>query len=410
VNRRPAVAALWAGVLLLVFDATFAAGVLARAPVVNDLRLGYLAARLVESRGWPALYDFHLQQAQAAALGLSWQPFVAPPPLVWLALPLSGLPFSAALVAWTLLLVAALAAAWRLATGGRGLSAAAQLVLGVALFPTAFGILVGQVPALVALAVVGSWWLAERGREVAAGVCLALLCLKPQTALLVPVALLFAGRLRLVASCAAALAAAASVSLLLLGTEGVRAYLAALGDASQWELTRRYAISEYATGPGLLLLQGAVVAVTGAAGLRARRRLETVYAAGVAGSLLFTPYAGIQDFTMLVAAAWLVLRRPLPAWHGALLGAGVLVAELVLVLGPLPSLLWRGAWLGVLALSTDPAQPRGVAADEQSPEHRLEQPVAGHEHDHERAQGKDAELERTAAPRHRDAGGEQRQV
>lgn len=364
VKRLTAAATLWAGLLLLAFDITWGFDMLRRSPVVNDFRLVYVAAKLATSLGWPRVYDLEAQRRLAESLGFNWQPFITPPPLVWLALPFTALGFTAGLVLWTVLLAAALVAAWWLATGGRGLAAVAQLVLGAALFPAAFGLVIGQPPLLVGLAVTGSWWLARRRRDLEAGLCLALLCLKPQTALLVPVALLFAGRLRLVAACAAGLATVTAVSLALLGIDGTRAYLQALGDASNWELTRRYAISEYVDGVARIGVQLAVLAAVAAAGLRNRGRLEYAYAAGLTGSLLFTPYVGVQDFTLLVVAAWLVLRPPLAGWHAGLLALGVPIAELVLPLGPLPTLAWRAAWL--ISLAAAPERPD----HDQQPEHQ----------------------------------------
>jgi hypothetical protein len=61
-------------------------------------------------------------------------------------------------------------------------------------------------------------------------------------------------------------------------------------------------------------------------------------AAGVVGSLLFTPYVGFQDFAMLVVAGWLVAREHPGAWQVALLVVGFALLELVLVVLAAPIL------------------------------------------------------------------------
>src|SRR5439155_211157 len=98
--------------------------------------------------------------------------------------------FDLALLLWTALLVGAALFAWRLVAPGAGLTRAAHLALFLGLFPTAFGLMVGQPVALVAAAVAASWWLAERKQPVPAGLVLSLIAIKPQLALLVPLCLL----------------------------------------------------------------------------------------------------------------------------------------------------------------------------------------------------------------------------
>jgi hypothetical protein len=61
-------------------------------------------------------------------------------------------------------------------------------------------------------------------------------------------------------------------------------------------------------------------------------------AAGIVGSLLFTPYLAFQDFLMLVVAGWLLLRVRPSLWQVALLVLGYALLELALVVLAAPIL------------------------------------------------------------------------
>src|SRR5690242_8265949 len=150
--------------------------------------------------GYGHLYDLAAQKSAVESLGSYWSPFINPPPLAWLATPFLLAPFDVAIVLWTVLVVGAAYFAWRVVAPGGGLVRLAHLALFIGLFPTAYGLLVGQPVALVAAAVAASWWLAEKNRPVAAGVMLSLIALKPQLALLVPLCLLVAGQGRIFAA------------------------------------------------------------------------------------------------------------------------------------------------------------------------------------------------------------------
>lgn len=379
-TRRPlAVAgALWAGVLLTAFDVWVAAGILANARVQDDFRLVYLAARLVAAHGWPSLYDFGRQAAEAAALGFNWQPYVTPPPLVVVGLPLSLLPFELALVLWTVLLVAALSGGWWLAAPGHGLERWMHLALAFGLFPAAFAIAIGQPAPLVLVALAAAWWLMKRGHTGWAGACVAALVLKPQLAVLVPIALVAAGwwRTAVVAAGVSALIAAASAALI--GPAGAHGYQVALQNASTWALTRRFTISDVLTvTPPLVAFVVALVTVLAA--WRARRAgPEISLAAGIAGSLLVTPYIGLQDFTLLLVAGWLVLRSRPPIWMTILLAAGFPVLEFAVVEGSLPVVLWRSAFLVGLAVLPQPEHEAAESEAEGRVQQRLvEEGVGG---------------------------------
>jgi hypothetical protein len=356
--RLWAVAGLWTGVLLAAFDLVAAyTTYIPDFRVRNDFRLIYGAALAAAQHGYAHLYDLAAQKAATEGLGTGfyWQPYLNPPPLAWIATPFLVLPFGVAIWLWTALLVVAAVFAWYVLSPGTGLGRAAHLALFVGLFPTAFGLMVGQPGVLVAAAVALSWWLARHERPVLAGLALSLIALKPQLAILVPLCLLASGHVRIFGVWLGATLLLALVALVLLGGDGVQRYRDVLALASQWEPTRRYAIAgPLGLGPQVFVVQLIVVGVAVFAAWRQRGGdVNRPMAAGIVASLLFTPYVGFQDFTMLVIAAWLVIRAGATSPQVVLMVAGYVLLELALIVLAAPILLVEAGFLVTLAWPPD---------------------------------------------------------
>ena len=317
----------------------------------NDLRLAYAAAMVGLQQGYGHLYDLGAQKVAIESLGAGFnpQPFISPPPLAWLVTPLLAVPFPVALAVWTALLLAALVWTWHLLGPSEPLAKVAHLLLWLGLFPVAFGVIVGQPGALVAAAVATAWWLMRRDHPVWAGVALSLLVLKPQLAILVPICLLISGHARTFGAWMVATLFLGLLSLALLGPDGIARYRDVLAQTqtAAWDITRRYSISgPLGLGPLLNVVQVVVVATALFAAWRRRGAdPELPMVAGIAGSLLATPYLAFQDFLMLVVAGWLLLRaRPTP-WQVGLLVVGYALLELALVVLAVPILLAESALL-----------------------------------------------------------------
>jgi hypothetical protein len=357
------VASLWTGLLLLAFNVQAAVTVYApQYRFRDDFRLLFGMARLVNAGGYGVLYDLARQKQVVSNLGFFWQPFLNPPPLVWLGLPFSLPPFGVAIWLWTIFLVLAGIAAWWLAAPGDRLGRSAQLALLAGLFPVAFSVMVGQVVLLVAAGVALAWWFAQRRQDALAGVTLAVLVLKPQLAFLVPLCLLIGGRKRVVAYWLLATVVLAGASAVLLGADGLQRYSQALSLASSWGLTRRFTFADLVdAGPALWAIRGLVLVLALAAAYRTRDRGPAApMTAGIVASLLVTPYVGLQDLAMLVLAGWLILRAGPPWWLRVLLAAGYAVLELAQVVLTWPVVTVEAALLlGVLLMSPD----RGLGAD-----------------------------------------------
>src|SRR5260370_22469726 len=198
-TRLWAVAGLWGGLLLIATDVYFAvATYIPQYRVRTAFRLMYGAALTGVHQGYSHLYNLVAQKQAVEGLGAGfyWSPFLNPPPLAWLVTPLTTLPFTAALVVWTALLLGALVLAWYLAAPGSRVTRAAHLAMLLGVFPVAFGVMVGQPVALVVPPGGPSRWFAEHDRPVVAGLVLSAIALKPQLALFVPLCMLVSGHAR----------------------------------------------------------------------------------------------------------------------------------------------------------------------------------------------------------------------
>lgn len=353
-TRMWALAGLWTGVLLVAFD-LYAAAVefIPQYRFRNDFRLIYGAALAAWTNGYSHLYDLAAQKAATESLspGIYWQPYLNPPPLAWLATPFLSLPFEVALLAWSALLLLAAWIAWRLTAPGPRLTRLAHLALFLGVFPTAFGLMVGQPVALVAAVVAASWWLAEHRRPLLAGVVLSLIVLKPQLALLVPLCLIAAARWRILLAWLTSSAVIGAIALLMLGGDGLQRYRDVLSLASQWAPTRTFAVAgPLGLGLQTFAVEGLVIAIAAFASWQHRHGdVGRLYATGVVASLLFTPYVGFQDFAMLIVASWLLIRSGVTSFQVVLMVVGYALLELALVVQAVPILIAEGALLLSLA-------------------------------------------------------------
>lgn len=324
------VVGLWIGVILVAFNISAAVSIYApQYRVRDDYRLLYMAAQVVAQHGWPHLYDLRIQNGVAQGLGVFWQPFINPPPLVWLGGAFTWAPFLPGLIAWTAFLVLALLGAWWLAAPVGRLARPAHLVLLLGFFPVAFGLMVGQSVALVIALVAAAWRLARADRDVAAGLVLSLTAIKPQVGLLVPFCVLIAGRRRLFVTWLASSIVLAGVSVALIGPDGLQRYLAAVAQAGTWKLNQRFTLADIAgSGAPRYGLQALVATAALAAAWRQRLSLERVVAVGLIGSAAVVPYIGLQDLAALVLAGWLLIRSGVDGWMGLLLAAAYVIVEL----------------------------------------------------------------------------------
>jgi alpha-1,2-mannosyltransferase len=334
-----------------------------------DFSYYYGAAHIGLEHGWSHIYDLALQQQvffqlHPAADVFDWRRyFVSPPPVAWLVAPLTLLPLVPAFWIFAGLSAVAFAVAGWVVTPGHGIGRLALFLTAACVYPVLIAIQTGQVTPLIAAATVLGWWLASRGRDELAGLVLVVLVLKPQVAILVPVALLIAGRRRIFVTWVAGAAAITLASVASLGGQGLDQLRAALsveqGQTANlaWTLAGLFGAGPVAVGLGLV---GGGIALALAYVYR-RRSLEMVIVAGILGTLLAAPYHNPSDFTILAPAAWLYLRTRVPLWHWAWMVVGLVATYLAAGSGPGLLLVFILGWLGLLVVGSLTRQTAEVA-------------------------------------------------
>ncbi|OLC24649.1 MAG: hypothetical protein AUJ02_11055 [Chloroflexi bacterium 13_1_40CM_3_65_12] len=338
-------------------------------PLDNDLTLVYIGARIGLEHGWSHIYALSLQHQLFSQMrpGVPFgdgERFLSPPPAAWLALPLTAVGPQAGFFVWLAVSVAALVAAWWLAAPGAGLVRIAWLLGAMAWYPVQYSLSLGQPVTLVLLAVVACWRLAESGRPYLAGAVLGLSVLKPQLTIAVPLVLIVAGHWRIAAGWAVTIAVLGIVSLLMVGTQGVSDYRSLLTEA-QGVVNNRYFTWAFIVGPGApsYVLEVIVIAVGGAAAYANRRAgMARLIVLGLLTSMLSATYWHLQDFAILVGAAWLFIHDEPAQWQRAWLIAVALTAELAWPWGPLPVLIAVAVWFALLAIPRSSARHAQPAA------------------------------------------------
>lgn len=299
-------------------------------PISVDFHTYLAAARVGVTDGWSHIYDRGLVAAAQHELAPRFvpQPFLSPPTVALLAAPLTVLPYDAAYVVWAVITLAAFAAA--LAVSGRGTGLSRWIAVGGALSPwwVMHAINVGQVVPLVAAGCVLAWRFAHDRRDVLAGVALVVVLLKPNTAFLVPVAVLFAWRVRAFVAWVGALIAVLIALLLTVGVDGLGQYVTQLGGplpGGADEITLHGAFG--LAGMGALAARAVIAGVVLVSATRVRATPGLAVPLGIVGSLVISPYLHASDLCLLAAAGWMVWQERQSVPWGVFLAVGWLLAS-----------------------------------------------------------------------------------
>jgi hypothetical protein len=323
----------------------------------NDLTLVYIGARIGLEQGWSHIYSLPLQHELFTQLRPHGDfndgaRFISPPPFAWLIVPLTLLGAAGAVYAWLAISIAALVGAWWIAAPGARVERSLWLLGALAWYPVLYGLSLAQPELAIVLIVAVAWKLTESGRPYLAGALLGLGVIKPQLTLLLPLVLLLAGRWRVAVSWAAVAIALAVVSLAVIGAQGFADYRSLL-DEAQHVTNNRYFTLAYVMGPGTLsyLAQGIVIVGAAAAAYVNRGASNArIFALGIVATNLGATYWHLQDYTVLVLAAWLWRRDAMTAWHWWLLAIVAVAGEFAWPLTPLPLLAGVAIWLTVIAV------------------------------------------------------------
>jgi hypothetical protein len=324
----------------------------------NDLTFYYAAAKIGLNHGWQSIYDLRFQQEALDALNSRIQiaqlaRYISPPPVAWLAVPLTLLPFQVAYFVWSGLLLGALGWTWYLAAPGAGRLRLVHLAAAVGWLPVIYGLQLGQPGLFVALGVAGCYALLRRDRPFLAGVALGALVLKPQLAFLVPAALLVSGRYRAFWGSVVAIGALAALAAVVVGPEGITTYQQRLAFAAGVPVNRELTIAGLMGNVPVARAVQALLALWALAlvyRLRGRGH-EWVFIPALVGGLVASPYLHLDDLVMLGLAGWLFLRTsPRPGWSWVAVMALVISAEGIPFWGPLPVIAGEIAVLLLLSL------------------------------------------------------------
>jgi hypothetical protein len=308
-------------------------------PELSDFRAFYAAARLGMNQGWAAIYGRDRLEPVIQALwpGSPYVAFLNPPPLAWVFVPVTWLAPTTAFFTWAAIDLALLAGCALACAPARWAPRLAAVLSVLGFLPTYSVVTYGTVAPLMLAILAGCWALLRQDRQVAAGLLLSLLVLKPQVALLVPLALLATGRLRCFAAWVLATGLLAGISLLAIGQAGGQAWLQGLRDISLDPFLARYSIADLAGGgvPGWAARAAVASLALVAAWLSRSQGPEVAISAAVPASLLVAGHITPGDFVILLLPIWLLLRTAPPLEMTVLLGC-----------------LWLAAWL-----SPGPALP-----------------------------------------------------
>ena len=334
----------------------------------NDLTFYYAAAKIGLSHGWQSIYDLRLQQEALDALGSRIQiaelaRYISPPPVAWLAVPLTLLPFQAAYLVWSALLLGALGWTWYLTAPGTGRLRLVYLAAAVGWLPVIYGLQLGQPGLFVALGVAGCYALLRRGRPFWAGLALGALVLKPQLAFLVPTALLVGGRYRAFWGSVVAIGVLALIAAVVVGPSGIATYQERLTFAAGVPVNRELTIAGLIGNVPVARVIQVLLAIWSLVlvyRLRGRGH-EWIFIPVLVGGLVASPYLHLDDLVMLGLAGWLYLRTsPRPGWSWIAVIALVIAAEGIPYWGPWPVI--SGDLLALLLLSLMPRQTAHASA------------------------------------------------
>jgi len=330
----------------------------------NDLTLIYIGARIGLEHGWTHIYSLPLQhelfmQMRPHAPFNDGERFLSPPPFAWLVLPLTLVGPAGAVYVWIIGSVLALVAAWWIAAPGQGPARILWLLAALAWYPVLYSLSLAQPDLLLVLLMAAGWRLAEAKRPYLAGIVLGVSVIKPQLTIVLPLLLLVSGRWRIAAAWMVTAAVLAAISLAVIGGQGLSDYRSLLNEA-QGVTNNRYFTLAYVLGPDAVsyIAQGVVIAIAVAGAYLNRRSTHArVFALGILATTIGATYWHLQDFTILVLAAWLFWREHPPAWQRWWLLVVALGGELAWPLTPLPVLVGVAVWFAFMV-----APPRLISS------------------------------------------------
>lgn len=306
-------------------------------PTGVDFHTYVAAGQVGLEQGWSNIYDQVMVAVEQVELSQAQivQPFLSPPTVAYLTAPLGYLPYDYAYVVWAVFLIVVFASALALAGVSTGLGRWIAVVGALSPWWVMHAVNVGQVVPLVAAGLVVAWRLTRERRDILAGVALGAILFKPNTAILVPLALLFAARTRLFAAWVGVAGLVLLGVVLTVGMGGISGYVTQLSGQlpkGADDLTLHGALA--ATGVFATALRIAIVGAVLAGAWRLRRSPGLVIPLAIVGSLLIAPYLHASDLAVLAAAGFMAWEeKPSLVWRAPLIAIWVAASPYVFDLG-----------------------------------------------------------------------------
>jgi glycosyl transferase family 87 len=302
-------------------------------PIGVDFHTYVAAGQVGVEQGWPHIYDQVMLDVEQVELSSSniVQPFLSPPTVAYVTAPLGFLPYDVAYVVWAVLLLGAFAAALAWSGVSRGWNRWIAVLGALSPWWVMHAINVGQIVPLEAAGCVIAWRLLRERRDLLVGLALAPILFKPNDAILVPFALLFATRFRVFATWAGAAALVSIVGLLTVGAGGLAQYMSQLRGplpSGADDITLHGALA--ATGMFAATLRIVIIGGVLAGAHRMRTYPGLVIPLAIVGSLLISPYLHASDLAMLAAAGFIAWEeKPSLAWRAPLIATWVAASPFV---------------------------------------------------------------------------------
>ena len=312
----------WGAVVLMIAFWSVLAPPLIRAAWHDDFLCWYIGAKLAWSGDFHHMYDPAVQWAvQRSVLPDEriLSVFPRPPFFAALIAPMAVLPYRAAFVVWLLIQTALLGICFYWAWKKFGDDA---LVWGALSGPAFFGIASGQDTSLMLALALAGYVLAERGEDRWAGAVWALMLIKFNLVLLLPLALLVTRRWRMLQGFSFAAAGLAAFSALVLGADGLRLYFQMLSSSEFPKLNptpelminlQSLAAHLGMNGPAFLVMATIVVLGAGWIAMREAPLWRSLSATFVA-ALLVAPHVYAYNGALLLLPTWLAIFQSTFRW------------------------------------------------------------------------------------------------
>ncbi len=326
-------------------------------PIERDFASQYAAASVGVRFGWSHIYDHQYLQRAEAAFGAPFSLYLHPPPVAWLAAPLTFLSFPIAALIWQAILLVALGASVYLiapaSTWGRTLT-----VLSVAAFqPTLFALGYATMSPLILLLVAGALRAMRNRHPVVAGALLGLTALKPQLTLLMLPLLLCSGYWKTALTAVGVAVVMAAVSVVAIGADGLRDYISVLTGPDLLNHVFPWTVKGL-VGAGTPSFIATALVVLGlmAVGIWLRPYADLAIGLGVLASMFVAQHLNFGDFVLWLIPIWLAFERGRPQWFGIVAGVTWLTGWFVVGI-PLIALAGEGALAIALVAAISAARP-----------------------------------------------------